>query len=530
MSRFGLGFIGGLVDSGDATVSVTGSAVVGGTLTATFNNDDPDGAATGITYQWYKDTSTIIVGATSSTFSPTDSEVNSPLRVQVSYTDAEGWPEVIYSANTASVGVVLTGTYRTTSKDITDAATYTFNSVAIGTADPLRWVVVTVHGEDTVAMFTSNVTFNGTAGIRLAGRITGQGMFTSDVAIWAGFVPTGTTVNIVVTHSTTSNECRIGVWTVSGTTDLQCAEAFTIFGGALGNQANGTVRQPACETVTNGFAIGAVSANAGTNDWTLSLTERYDAVGASGTQSDAGCDTTTNGSSANFENIFSGGASGNTFGAFVTLAGPKSGLWALHTAYLGSNSTASSFTFNTTPAGHAHSTRHIVVFVHTASNTTITGVTCNGNAMTPLATIGGGSVTANGAFIIKETSGTTCDIVVSLGTGVPTIDLGVYAVYGGNAITLTDSGIANNADPLTDTISTVAGGVFIAYGGTTSTSATFAWSGVNNSFRDGTLAAVPTRTRGSGHQRTTGASVTPSLDITAAANGNMMIAIALEAA
>jgi hypothetical protein len=51
MSRFGLGFNAGApVDTGSGTASLSGSTSRDGTITATFNNDDPDGAASGISY------------------------------------------------------------------------------------------------------------------------------------------------------------------------------------------------------------------------------------------------------------------------------------------------------------------------------------------------------------------------------------------------------------------------------------------------------------------------------------------------
>ena len=47
--------IAGNTDDGDATVTITGTAQEDSVLTAAFNNNDPDGAASGISYQWQRD-------------------------------------------------------------------------------------------------------------------------------------------------------------------------------------------------------------------------------------------------------------------------------------------------------------------------------------------------------------------------------------------------------------------------------------------------------------------------------------------
>lgn len=98
------------VDEGDATVTVTGSPIVGSTLTATFNNDDPDGPATaGPTYQWRQDATSNIASATNSTYVPVAGDIGHTLDVLVTYTDADGFAETITSSQTASVTGAATG-------------------------------------------------------------------------------------------------------------------------------------------------------------------------------------------------------------------------------------------------------------------------------------------------------------------------------------------------------------------------------------------------------------------------------------
>jgi Ca2+-binding RTX toxin-like protein len=89
-------------DDGDATVSITGTASEGEELTANFADDDPDGAATGVTYQWQRDGVDIGL-ATGSSYTLTSDDVGATITVEVDYTDGQGFTESIESAATAPV-------------------------------------------------------------------------------------------------------------------------------------------------------------------------------------------------------------------------------------------------------------------------------------------------------------------------------------------------------------------------------------------------------------------------------------------
>jgi hypothetical protein len=93
---------GAVVDDGDATVSITGTAQEDSVLTANFADNDPDGVATGITYQWQR-SGVDISGQTGVTYTLAPADVGATVRVKVNYTDAEGFAETIYSAATATV-------------------------------------------------------------------------------------------------------------------------------------------------------------------------------------------------------------------------------------------------------------------------------------------------------------------------------------------------------------------------------------------------------------------------------------------
>ena len=98
------------VDSGDATVSISGTAEEGATLTATFADDDPDGLAEvgTVTYQWLRDGADI-AGETGSTYVLTADDVGSTFTVAVGYTDGQGFVESIESDPTAAVSAVDSG-------------------------------------------------------------------------------------------------------------------------------------------------------------------------------------------------------------------------------------------------------------------------------------------------------------------------------------------------------------------------------------------------------------------------------------
>ena len=82
---------------------ISGSATNGATLTAdTSNLTDEDGIPSSLSYQWLADGSAID-GATSSTFTLTDSQIGQAISVTVSYTDNQGTAETITSSATADV-------------------------------------------------------------------------------------------------------------------------------------------------------------------------------------------------------------------------------------------------------------------------------------------------------------------------------------------------------------------------------------------------------------------------------------------
>ena len=95
-----------LTENQEPTVTISGTALVGQTLTAVI--DEPDGlpADDQITYQWIRDdgtTETDISGATDSTYTLVDDDEDKTIKVEASYTDNANFAESLTSAATATV-------------------------------------------------------------------------------------------------------------------------------------------------------------------------------------------------------------------------------------------------------------------------------------------------------------------------------------------------------------------------------------------------------------------------------------------
>lgn len=87
-------------DAPTGSVSISGTATQGQTLTASNTLADVDGLGT-ITYQWWRGGSN--TGATGSTYALTQADVGTTLTVRAIYTDAQGTPEAVSSAATGTI-------------------------------------------------------------------------------------------------------------------------------------------------------------------------------------------------------------------------------------------------------------------------------------------------------------------------------------------------------------------------------------------------------------------------------------------
>jgi cell shape-determining protein MreC len=119
-------------DSPTGSVTITGTATQGQTLTASNNIADADGMGT-ITYHWLRDG--VDTGATGSTYLLAEADVGAAISAQAAYTDGHGTAETVTSSATAAVAnvndsptgsVTITGTATqgqtlTASNNIADA-------------------------------------------------------------------------------------------------------------------------------------------------------------------------------------------------------------------------------------------------------------------------------------------------------------------------------------------------------------------------------------------------------------------------
>jgi uncharacterized repeat protein (TIGR02059 family) len=124
-------------DPHTGTVSITGQALVGQTLTASNTLADEDGLGT-INYQW-RAGGVDIVGAIGSTYKLTSAEVGKVITAVASYTDLRGTPEFEVSPATAPVTSAVTVT--------TSATPYTATSgVDIFVIDGSQSITATISG------------------------------------------------------------------------------------------------------------------------------------------------------------------------------------------------------------------------------------------------------------------------------------------------------------------------------------------------------------------------------------------------
>lgn len=104
--------------------------------------------------------------------------------------------------------------YQTSAVDPSDLTTYTFSAQAIGTAAADRRVHVGV-GATQNSPTISSVVIGGVTATQNIATTLGTA---STVGIFTANVPTGTTADVVVTFTGSTNRCGIAVWTSTGLT------------------------------------------------------------------------------------------------------------------------------------------------------------------------------------------------------------------------------------------------------------------------------------------------------------------------
>ncbi|NDC58817.1 MAG: hypothetical protein EBZ50_08355, partial [Alphaproteobacteria bacterium] len=223
------------INNGVAPLTVTGTAAVGQTLTATLGAD-PDGAATGVAIAWFRGATQIATGAT---YVLTAADVGAVMHAEATYTDAQTFAETAISANTAVVvaggGIVFNG----------GAGNETINGTAF--ADTLNGNA----GNDTITGLAGSDTVNGGAGTDTLVATVGDGNDSYDGGAGVDtYTLAGTTADATVnltlgtaTSADTGADTLVGVENVIGGSGADLltgdANANTLNGGAGNDTLDG---------------------------------------------------------------------------------------------------------------------------------------------------------------------------------------------------------------------------------------------------------------------------------------------------
>jgi hypothetical protein len=119
-------------DSPDGTVTITGDAKTGQTLTASNDLTDADGMGT-VSYQWSKD-GVDVAGAINTTLALDDADIGSTFTVTANYTDGDGTVESEDSAATVAVVDIVK---LIQIRDVVTTGSIILNEVDTGSGNPL---------------------------------------------------------------------------------------------------------------------------------------------------------------------------------------------------------------------------------------------------------------------------------------------------------------------------------------------------------------------------------------------------------
>jgi hypothetical protein len=152
-------------------------------------------------------------------------------------------------------------TFTHSASDPSNLTTYTYSTVALGTESADRKILLAVHTNADGPGIPTSAVINGVSATLLS-NTTGLGLFIADV-------PTGTSVTITATFSTTASRSAIGVWSLKGVS--RPSDIFTNLSTGTGTVASTSV------TARRGDAVVAIVSHRNAADlvWTGG-TERYD--------------------------------------------------------------------------------------------------------------------------------------------------------------------------------------------------------------------------------------------------------------
>jgi len=152
----------------------------------------------------------------------------------------------------------------------TNGASHTFASASLGTAKSDRVIAVAISSSGGTTNATiSSVTIGGVSASKgVGGAPTGGGLV---IEIWYATVPSGTSGDIVVTHSGTKDHCGIGWWRLTGVGSISDTDATV---------GSDTSPYTATINVTAGGVVLAMATgnSSATFSWTGGVSEDYDAT------------------------------------------------------------------------------------------------------------------------------------------------------------------------------------------------------------------------------------------------------------
>ena len=182
-------------------------------------------------------------------------------------------------------------------------------------------------------------------------------------------------------------------------------------------------------------------------------------------------------------------------------------------------SQGSPHTFTDVGVGTAAANRTVAVAAVThADGGVITGITCNGSAMTEKAYTSGESSEECGIWEFDLPTGTTATFVTT-GTGtVHRMNIGIWALYG---VGVANDTVVDAAQPFSQSITLLGGGVAIAVSCNNGSTSSATWG---SDFTERYDTAVEPNTKASGSDSTGGGSKTVSVTWTSGDGGMVGVA------
>ncbi len=170
----------------------------------------------------------------------------------------------------ADSGQPTTCTFLQNTRDDGNLTTYTFSSQSFGAADPRRYIIAAVGGRASAARTLDSVSIGGTNATQIANIEVGT---TGIMSIWARYVPTGTSGDVVATYSSGMIRTACALFRLLSDFDSTVSTDSQTDGVVSGSDLSVSLTVP-----VGGVAIAAVHTNTGVASsvsWS-GISESYD--------------------------------------------------------------------------------------------------------------------------------------------------------------------------------------------------------------------------------------------------------------